>query len=270
MNAPSTLPVALQAAMRSPVGPVQNALWYTPVFRVAFPHLDEPWAGENKSGKAEPAFSCLGVFADDADLSYLTREAARLLASKHGPQFQVLVNASKLRWPLMPKAAMAIKYAGFEGDGFYASFRANQSAPPACVDRTGDRSLVLQRGAIERSIYAGSFCYAVVSIYYYSKGGGQGVGTGLRTLVKVADGERFGGAQPPSEAEVAAAVSGVQLPGLVAAGGGLVIEGRAEPVVRPSAPTPSEPLNAPWNPTPAPNPVPSQGFGSQSLMDDLG
>lgn len=221
---------ALVAAMRNPVRPMMQGLMYTPVFRLAFPHLDAPWGGD-EAKKIPPSFQILAVCADDANLTEITTAVDKSLTQRFGPQALELLALGSYRYPILPKRKMAVKYAGFEGTGMYLNLRARQDSRPMCIDASQGKNVILQVGAIENVMYSGCFCYATVSAYSYDKGGGKGVSLNFRTLVKVADGERFGGMAPTSEDEAMAAVTGVELPGLVDySTGAPVIDGKAEEI----------------------------------------
>lgn len=220
---------ALKSAMSKPVATGTNGLFYTPVFRLAFPHLDAPWGGDPVKN-IPPAFTFLGVFDDDADLSQIENALKASLVTKFGKGAINLLGAGAYRYPLRPKMVMAEKYSGFEGSGMFGSFRARADAQPACIDMSQGKQVLLQLGAIERSIYAGCYCYATCTIYAFDKGGGKGVSLGVRTLVKVADGERFGGMAPTSKEEAVAATTAVSLPGLITGDVGSIIDGKAEEV----------------------------------------
>lgn len=237
------LPLALQTAMRMPVSAPKNGEFFTPVFRVAFPHLDEPWAGNNKDGNNVPAYSCAGVFSDDASLASLVEVSNRQLTNKFGNDALEMLQHGVYRYPLRPKKVMASKFSGFDGTGYFCSLRARKDAPMQCVAFIDGKPTPLQPGAIERHLYPGSYAYAIIQIYAYDNVG-KGVGWGLRTLVKVADGERFGGPKATTQEEALAAITGVMLPpGLIGgSSGGVQLEGKAEPVNPPFAVGPAIPL----------------------------
>ena len=227
---------ALVAAMSKPVAQPRDGLLFTPVFRIAFPHLDEPWAGQNPGPGAKPAFSLLGVFDDNADLREIMTLMNKRLGDKFGnPAVEQTMQALKMgltsnyRYAIRPKADMASRFAGFEGAGFFASLRAPADAPPACLAYFDGKSTTLQPGAIERHLYAGAYAYATVSPFAYDNVG-KGVSLGVRTIVKVADGEKFGGPKATTQEEAMATVAGVVLPtGLLPAPGSPTLEGMAEP-----------------------------------------
>lgn len=221
---------ALATAMRVPVRlpNLEPSILTTPVFRASFVHLDVPWGGDEGKGTL-PSYQLLAVFADDADLSQMKAAQSRGLVSKFGPEAPGMVQHGVYKVAIMPKAKMAIKYQGFEGNGFYASLRSRSTNPPVCINLMSGNPVVLQRGAIERVIYAGCYCYATFQPYTYDKSGGKGISFGLRTLVKVADGDSLGGPTPASREEVLGSVAGLNLPGLIISNDvPTLIEGKAE------------------------------------------
>lgn len=251
---------ALAQAMRFPVRGPDKGLYFTPVFRMSFPHLDQPW-GNTQNPQAPPGYLCNALFADDADLSQMKALLDQALIARFGPTAPQLVGAGVFKYALRPKAAKAT-FQGYEGSGFFAGFRAKQETPPACVDISHGKPTLLQLGAIERVIYAGCYVYAAYTVYSFDKGGGKGVSCNLRTLVKVADGEAFAGLPPVSREEAVAAIANVQIPGIVDMRGvatGFLIPGQTEQAVHPGL----QPTV-----TPATIPMPA-GNREQDLMDAL-
>jgi hypothetical protein len=227
---------ALLQAMKFPVRGPDKGLFFTPVFRVSFPHLDVPW-GNSQNPNAPPAFQLNAIFADEADLSQMQNQLNTALASKFGPNATspALIQAGVYKYALRPKIVKS-NFQGYEGSGHFASLRARQDTPPACVDISTGKAVLLQIGAIERVIYAGCYAYAAYTTFAFEKGGGKGVSCGLRTLVKVADGELFGGLPAVSRDEAAAAVANVQIPGIVDMRGMAVFQvpGQTEDAVYPT------------------------------------
>lgn len=204
---------ALLQAMRLPVRTMDKGLYFTPIFRVSFPHLDVPW-GNTLNPQAPPGYMVNALFADDADLSEMKTLLDNSLVSKFGPMAPQMVSAGAFKYALRPKFTKAT-FQGYEGPGYFCALRARQETPPACVDITTGKPMLLQIGAIERVIYAGCFAYASYTIYSFDKGGGKGVSCNLRTLVKVAEGEHFAGLPAVSRDEAAAAIANVVVPGVI-------------------------------------------------------
>lgn len=207
----NALAIAMQKPVKLPNLP--SGFMVTPIMRVSFPHLDAPWAGDNP--QAQAAYQVLGIFSDDADISSLRAAENRFLVQKFGPGAPQQVQFGMYKMPIHPKLKMSARYSGFEGDGYYATFRAKPTAPPACIDASRGKPILLQRGAIERVIYPGCYCYATFQPYNFDKGGGKGVSFGLKTLVKVADGDNLGGPREATREEVLGSVVGLNLPGLI-------------------------------------------------------
>src|SRR5215475_10447610 len=224
---------ALLNAMKYPVRGPDKGLHFTPVFRVSFPHLDQPW-GNTLNPQAPPGYMVNALFADDADISQMKGLLDKALTDRFGPSAPQLVGAGVYKYALRPKVAKA-NFQGYDGTGFYCAMRARQETPPACVDISTGKPVLLQIGAIERVIYAGSYCYGAYTIYSFDKGGGKGVSCNLRTLVKVSDGEHFAGLPAVTREEAAAAIANVQIPGIVDMRGmvGFQIPGQPEQAVYP-------------------------------------
>ena len=204
---PAIIP-AMSKAVRPPEG---NGTLYSPVFQVSFPHLDTPWTGENVKG--EPVFMVNAIFDDNADLSEMSNALLIQLTKKFGAQAPSLVKAGALKFALRPKAQKG-NFQGYDGTGFFAAIRARTDTPMVCLDYTSGKAVVVGQGMRDSVFYAGCYAYAAYSPFAYEKGGGKGCSLSLRTLVKVAEGERVGGGTPVSEAEAMSAVQGVVIPGI--------------------------------------------------------
>jgi Enterobacter phage Enc34, ssDNA-binding protein len=256
------LTLALMTAMRLPVRQPDRGLYFTPVFRVSFPHLDTPW-GNQQNPNAPPAFQLNALFADDADLGQMRALLDQALIGRFGPMAPQLVSAGAFKYALRPKAVKA-NFQGYEGPGYFASLRARQETPPACVDISTGKPVLLQIGAIERVLYAGCYAYAAYNVFAFDKGGGKGVSCGLRTLVKVAEGEAFAGLPPVTKDEAAAAIANVSIPGVISMGStiGFQIPGQAEQAVYPTL----QPTAAPATVAPVVMPVAGR---EQDLLDAM-
>jgi len=167
----------------------------TPVFRVSFPHLDEPHAMEAKN---TPKFS-VGAIWDPA--TFTEADKAKWAAmGKLIDDASLLVHKKKAT-DLPKNYKQAIRDGEEKGDleGYGADKKfANLSSQmrPGVIDRDG---LPIPVADLKETIFPGCYARATVTSYAYNKGGGLGVALGLQNLQFVRKGARIDSRSDASE-----------------------------------------------------------------------
>lgn len=156
----------------------------TPRARLSYPHLFEP----QQYGEQEPKYSCELLFEEGTDLSQLKAAVDVAIEEKWGNK-----PPKKLRLPFRDGDEKEDKD-GYEGVTFIVA-RAKQQ-PGLVKGRT------LEPVTDRNDIYGGCYVIANVTAFAYEhKQGGKGVSFALNHVLKVADGERFGG-EPQNASQV--------------------------------------------------------------------
>jgi hypothetical protein len=170
----------------------------TPKARLSWPHLWKPREGEN-GGK--PKFSLTLIFDEEAqkDARYLAmRKAAHELAleafgveqpQRDGTKKRVV--PSNVRLPFRD-GAEKLDQSGKPQDGYGPGktfVSASGIKPPKVVG--GDN-----QPATEDQVYPGCYVRASVTLFAYDNSGNKGISFGLRSVQKMADGDRFGSSVP--------------------------------------------------------------------------
>lgn len=155
----------------------------TPKARVSFAHVFKPQAPMNNPS-GDPMYSVVLLFDKNEDLSALKQLAKDAAIAKFGAD-AIAKKQINLRSPFRDGEEKAQKYEGYEGKIFITCKSKNR---PKVVDK--DPSIVLTD---DSEFYSGCFARAMINAYAYDNKGNKGVGFGLISLQKMADGERFSG-----------------------------------------------------------------------------
>ena len=155
-----------------------NVQLTTDVFRISFPHLFKPYAPKGSAN--EPKYSCDMLFTDKAAVEKIQKACAQILTQKFGSD---KTKWPKLKYPVIKDGNEKENITGYEGTK-YVTARSNSQ--PTVVDR--DKQEILE----ERTVYAGAYCRAQISLYWYEMAGNKGIGVGLNAVQFVKDGPSFG------------------------------------------------------------------------------
>lgn len=154
----------------------KNEKILTPLFRVSFPTVNEP-----KSLNGGPLkYSLVMLFPKGTDLSKL--ETA-VLAAIHGKW-----GTDKTKWPELRspfRKGTEKQYDGYDDDLVFIS--ASSKNKPGLVDNRKQR--IIDPG----EFYGGCWAHATVNAFAYDKMGNKGVSFGLQNIIKMKDGDHFGG-----------------------------------------------------------------------------
>ena len=149
----------------------------TPKFRVAFPSVFE---AADPFGSGKPKFSITMLFEDGTDLSSLKTAAKQAVVEK---------------WPDATKRPKSLvspfkdgneksDWDGYEGATY---IKASSKLRPGIIDKSG-RTLTE-----DSEFYAGCYAVATVIPFAYDTAGNRGVSFLLGNVMKVDEGEPFGG-----------------------------------------------------------------------------
>ena len=150
----------------------------TDVFRISFPHLFKAHAPQGSTNP--PKYSCDMLFTDKASLAKIEKACAEVMTEKFG--------SDKTKWPKSKNQVIKDgnekeNITGYEGTKYIT---ARSDRRPTVVDRNKQEILD------ESQIYAGSYCRAQISVYWFEKPTNKGIAIGLNAVQFVKDGPRFG------------------------------------------------------------------------------
>ena len=168
-------------------GVIEKGMVKTGRFRVSFPKLMKAEA----YGEGKPKFSVVGLFAkDDPTLKILKTLAAQVVADKWPDPKK---RPKNLRNPFRDGDEEKPDLDGYPGHTFITF---SSEKKPGVFDK--DLSPIED----DDTMYAGCYAKAVVSAYAYGGPGTSwtpGVAFGLRSIMKVAEGESFGAGRVNAE-----------------------------------------------------------------------
>lgn len=167
----------------------------TPVFRVSFPNLFEARA----VGDGAKGFSVDMIFENEAAFSEEYKGKKKQTVSMKKAVFNAKVDQwgkdkaewPEMRYPCFKEGDTRINknngkpYAGYAGNWF-ATAKSSEKFPPVVILGDG-------KPATEKDIYGGCYARAQLMARPYDYLGNQGVKFLLLQLMKVKNGERFGG-----------------------------------------------------------------------------
>lgn len=151
--------------------------------RIAFVHLDEPWSNNPKENAPKFGLTAIISKEDKKTMEIIRKAEANALELGVKTKFQG-------KRPYEPKSVIhdGERQQGREGfdDCFYIGASSPANSRPATLNK-------FKEAIPPTELYSG--CYALVSInfYPYNTGGSKGVAAGLNAVLKMYDGERFGG-----------------------------------------------------------------------------
>lgn len=165
----------------------------TPKFKAGFPNLLKAKRNE-LNGKDE--YSVVALFPKGTDMTAMQKAAQAAIVAKWGED--------KTKWPknlkspfrkheekekVDEKTGNKSYPPGFEEGGIFINLKSANK--PQCVERNSNGDL---EEIIDSSkIYGGCILMASVNAFAYDQLGNKGVSFGLNNILKVSDGERFGG-----------------------------------------------------------------------------
>lgn len=165
----------------------------TGVFRASYAYVFEPQVPRDGKGEAKYQVTMLVPKSDTATYQAMQAEISRAL--QEGVQ-----KVFGGQMPARPKTPL------YDGDGVKDSgepfgeecrghwvVRASSRNRPAVVDRE-IRPIIDPSG-----FYSGCYARATVSFYAFNQNGNRGVGCGLNSIQKIADGEPLSGRTTPEE-----------------------------------------------------------------------
>lgn len=166
----------------------------TPEFRASYPFVFVAQKNKRTDGTEVQEYSVTALFAKNADLSTMRKQAEAVLVEEFG--------ADKTKWPKnirSPFRKCEERWkneggkqtipAGYEdGEAIFMTFKQNaEKGKPSVVDAQ------VQDIIEPKEIYAGCYLRASVRPYYYDFKGNRGVAFGLNNVQKLKDGEPLGG-----------------------------------------------------------------------------
>lgn len=176
----------------------------TPVFRVSFPQMFEA-KKINNDGKAKYGLTMLFTLAD---VMKDPKEAAKWKAMK-----DVCVAAAEEKWPKGVPANMQSPFRRGEEKEQYQGYGAGVVFISATtMTRPGLVDEKIAKIINPEDFYAGCYAIATVNPYAWNYLGKNGVSFGLQNVMKVRDGEPFGG-RTAAEADFSAAEDTTGAPG---------------------------------------------------------
>lgn len=159
-----------------------NTRVVTGAVRVAYVHVDKPYAFQNEEPKRQ--LTVMVRKDDKATLAKITRAINAVKVSDRGKQ--ALKGAPK-DVTFLRDGDAENKGPEFEGHYF---FNCKSAHLVGLADENGDELI----DATE--IYSGCYCRVSFQVFAYNKNGNKGVSTQLRAVKKVKDGEPLGGFAP--------------------------------------------------------------------------
>lgn len=154
----------------------------TGVVRVAYVHVDKPYAFQNEEPKRQ--LMVMVKKDDDKTLAKIERAIKAVKASDRGKQ--ALKGAPK-DVTFLRDGDEEDKGPEFRGHYF---FNCKSGRPVALADENGDELLDASE------IYSGCYCRVSFEVFAYNRNGNKGLSTQLRAVKKVKDGPSMGGFVP--------------------------------------------------------------------------
>lgn len=176
----------------------------TCVCKVAYPHLDEPWAYEDYD---KPKYSLMVIIpkTEEETIKALKKILYAAAVDRFGDVKPAELATGKIQHPLTDGDEAIDKSFADEVQGaFYFNARANADRPPSVVDA--------QHQNIE-TVDSGDFCRVNVSAWAWGEEGGQigrGVSLTLRGVLLVRSGNGFTDNSTPSPKEMFGAPESAQ------------------------------------------------------------
>lgn len=169
----------------------------TPKFRLSFPALHTAKSFQDDPDQKK-SFSADMLFESEDDFKKEYKGKKKQTVSMSKAIFNAKVDqwgANKEKWPKFPHKIFkngndrtnkeGEVYQGYE-DMFFVTARSGEKFPPKVVDKFG-------KPIDEKAMYGGCYCQAQLMARPYDFGGNKGVRFILLQVMKLEDGERFGG-----------------------------------------------------------------------------
>lgn len=176
----------------------------TPQFRLSFPYITKQ--KKDKTTKEDRGYGVSALIPKDdkttlAFLKTLRAEVKSAIQAKFGDTIPGKLRKEFKENPAYPMRdgddkdlfdTWRPEYAG----NWIATMNAGKNQPGCLVRRLGAKALNAQE--LEQEFYAGCYCIASVNIYAYDNES-KGASIGLQNLIKMSDGEPFGGSRVAAE-----------------------------------------------------------------------
>lgn len=169
----------------------------TPVCRLAFVHIDEPWSGtgggdddDDNPRKGKGKYTVTALFRKGEDLSILKLAAQRARKQKWGDKIPARYTDS-----IRKQDEKVDQYDGFVKGAFFMN--CGSKFKPQIIGPTVSDSFD------EDGIYSGCYCRLNLNTYAYGgekrHKGNNGVSFGLQKIQFIRDGDRLTGGSPADE-----------------------------------------------------------------------